>query len=52
MTQMALAYVLNLPLQIHALVGSRNSAEMRANDEALSLKLTPEEMRWLEHGRG
>lgn len=49
-TQMALAYVLNLPLQIHALVGSRSSAEMRANDEALSLKLTPAEMRWLEHG--
>lgn len=49
-TQVALAYVLNLPLEVHALVGSRNAKEMRDNDEALALKLTPEELSWLEKG--
>lgn len=48
--QLALAYVLNVDLNIHALVGSSTPAEVRANVEALDLELSPEELRWLEHG--
>lgn len=47
-TQIALAYVLNLPLSVHALVGARNAEELRANDEALEMELSVAEMAWLE----
>lgn len=48
--QIALAYVLNQPLDIFALVGCRNVEEFRANVAALAIKLTPEDIRWLESG--
>jgi len=48
--QMALAYVLSQPQDIYALVGCNTVAEFRANVAALTLKLTPEEIRWLELG--
>lgn len=48
--QLALAYVLNQPLDIYALVGCSTGAEFAANVEATSQGLTPEERRWLESG--
>ena len=46
--QVALAYVLNQPLNIFALVGCNTVEEFRANAEAASVRLTPEEMAWLD----
>ncbi len=44
----ALAYVLNQPLPICAVIGPQNTAEMIANFEALRIKLTPQELAWLD----
>jgi aryl-alcohol dehydrogenase-like predicted oxidoreductase len=46
--QVALTYVLNQPLNIFALVGCQNGAEFKANVEAGQVRLTPEEMAWLD----
>lgn len=46
--QVALAYVLQQPLGIFALVGCETPEEFRVNTEALALKLTPAEMEWLD----
>ena len=46
--QIALAYVLSQPLNIFALVGCANGDEFRANAEASSVRLTPEECAWLD----
>jgi len=46
--QIALAYVLNQPFPTCALVGPANIAEMRSCHEASELKLTTEEVLWLE----
>lgn len=46
--QIATAYVMSVPLNIFALVGSATGAEFRANVEASSVRLTPEEIAWLE----
>jgi aryl-alcohol dehydrogenase-like predicted oxidoreductase len=46
--QIALAYVLNQPLNIYALVGARSGEEIAANLQALDLELTPAEMDWLD----
>ena len=48
--QIALAYVLNYPLNIFALVGGCTPDEVKANAEAVDLELTPEELTWLETG--
>ena len=48
MTQIALAYVLNQPLDVYALVGCRTVEEFRQNIAALEMKLTPGEISWLE----
>lgn len=48
--QIALAYVLNQPLDIYALVGCNTGAEFRENVAAAEVRLTPEEMAWLELG--
>lgn len=45
--QIATAYVMNYPLNIFALVGCANADEFQANMEAMTLKLTPEELAWL-----
>ena len=45
--QIALAYVLNYPLNIFALVGACTPGEIRSNLAAVDLELTPEEMAWL-----
>ncbi|MBI2503427.1 MAG: aldo/keto reductase [Candidatus Latescibacteria bacterium] len=46
--QVALAYVLQQPLEIFALVGCETPEEFRANTEALELKLSQAEMDWLD----
>lgn len=46
--QIALAWVMNQPLNIFALVGCATGAEFRQNLEALELKLTPTELAWLD----
>ena len=48
--QVALAYVLNQPLDIYALAGCATGEEFAENLVASSLRLTPEELAWLEHG--
>ena len=50
LAQIALAYVMSQPLNIFALVGCNNVGEFRDNVAALSLKLTPEQLAWLEEG--
>lgn len=46
--QIALAYVMNQPLNVFALVGCRSEAEFKANLAAAELKLSPAEMAWLD----
>jgi aryl-alcohol dehydrogenase-like predicted oxidoreductase len=46
--QVALAYVLQQPLEIFALVGCETPEEFRVNTEALEIKLSPAEMEWLD----
>jgi aryl-alcohol dehydrogenase-like predicted oxidoreductase len=46
--QIALAYVLNQPLNIFPLVGCRTPDEFRANAEAVEVKLSPKEAAWLD----
>lgn len=48
--QLALAYVLNQPLELYALVGTQSGAEFRVNLEACALELSGDELRWLEAG--
>ena len=48
--QIALAAVLSQPLNIFALVGCQNEAEVAANVEASAVQLSAEELRWLETG--
>jgi aryl-alcohol dehydrogenase-like predicted oxidoreductase len=45
--QIALAYVLNQPLNVFALVGCRTGVEFAANVAAMEVVLTPEEIAWL-----
>ncbi len=46
--QIATAYVMSVPLNIYALVGCNNASEYAANVAASTLKLTPQEIAWLE----
>lgn len=46
--QVALAYVVSQPLNIFALVGSADGKEFESNVRALEVKLSPEEIAWLE----
>ena len=46
--QIALAYVLNQPLNLFPLVGAANPDEIEANVEAVGLKLTEDEVAWLD----
>jgi aryl-alcohol dehydrogenase-like predicted oxidoreductase len=48
--QIALGYVLNQPLDIFALVGSRTGDEFKANAEACAVRLSTAELAWLENG--
>jgi aryl-alcohol dehydrogenase-like predicted oxidoreductase len=46
--QIALAYVLNLPLNAFPLVGCQSPEEFAANRDALTIELSPQEMGWLD----
>lgn len=48
--QIALAYVLDQPLELFALVGCNTGEQFRANVAAGEVRLTPEELAWLESG--
>jgi aryl-alcohol dehydrogenase-like predicted oxidoreductase len=47
-TQIAMAYVFSVPLNIHALVGCQTPEEFRDNHVASETRLTPAEIAWLE----
>ncbi|RIK39661.1 MAG: aldo/keto reductase [Chloroflexi bacterium] len=47
-TQIAMAYVFSVPLNIFALVGCATPDEFKANLQASEVKLTPQEVAWLE----
>ena len=44
----ALAYVMNQPMNVFALVGPSSGEKFRANVEASKVSLTPQEMAWLD----
>lgn len=46
--QIALAYVMSQPLDIYALTAPHSIDEYRANAAAAALRLTPEELAWLD----
>jgi aryl-alcohol dehydrogenase-like predicted oxidoreductase len=48
--QIALAYILNQPVNLFALVGCVTAAEYAENAAALDVTLTPTELAWLETG--
>lgn len=46
--QIAMAYIMNQPLNVFALVGAQNGGELQAAVEACELPLTAEETAWLD----
>ncbi|RYE07141.1 MAG: oxidoreductase [Hyphomicrobiales bacterium] len=46
--QIALAYVLNQPLEVVPLIGPRSIAELENSLEATAIKLSKEQVKWLE----
>ncbi len=46
--QVALAYVMNQPMNIFAVVGPHSGEKFKANIEASEIQLTPQEMAWLD----
>ncbi len=46
--QVALAYVMNQPMNIFAVVGPSSGENFQANVEASEVRLTPQEMAWLD----
>jgi len=46
--QVALAYVMNHPMNLFAVVGPHSGEKFKANIEASEVQLTPEEMDWLD----
>lgn len=48
MIQIALAYVLNQPFPTCALIGAQSLEELRSCDEGSRVRLTPEELAWLD----
>jgi aryl-alcohol dehydrogenase-like predicted oxidoreductase len=44
----ALAYVINQPMNIFAVVGPHSAEKFRANIEASEIQLTPQERDWLD----
>jgi len=49
-SQIALAYILNQPLNLFAMVGCQTPAEYAENAAAVDVTLTPSELAWLENG--
>lgn len=50
-SQIALAYVLTSPMNMHALVGAATAEECKACVQAASIQLTEADRRWLDSGR-
>ncbi len=48
--QLAVAWTLNQPLNVFAIMGPRLPAEVRENMKVVDIKLTPEQLNWLEFG--
>ena len=46
--QVALAYVMNHPMNLFAVVGPHSGEKFKANIEASEVQLTPKEMDWLD----
>ena len=46
--QVVVAYVMNQPMNLFAVVGPHSSEKFRANIEASEVQLTPQEMDWLD----
>jgi len=46
--QIALAYTVNQPFDVHPLVACRTLEEIEQNIAALDVALTPDEIAWLE----
>jgi aryl-alcohol dehydrogenase-like predicted oxidoreductase len=46
--QVALAFILRQPLNVHALIGCEKPEEFEANLEALAIELSPAELEWLD----
>ena len=51
-TQVALAWLLHQPLPLIPIIGPRNRDELASSFDALSLRLTRDETRWLDTGAG
>lgn len=49
-TAVALAWTLNQPVNIFALIGPANAAQLADNLTALDITLDPDQLRYLEHG--
>jgi aryl-alcohol dehydrogenase-like predicted oxidoreductase len=47
-TELALAYILNQPLNVFAITGSRLPQEFKANVAGVDLELSPAELAWLD----
>ena len=50
--QIALAYLLQQPFPVHAVVASRRVETMKKNLAAEGVRLSPDELRWLESNEG
>lgn len=46
--QIALAFLFNQPLNLFTVSGCRSAGESRQNQEAMEIRLTPEELDWLD----
>ena len=44
----ALAFVMSQPMNMYSVVGPHSAAKFKANIEAANIKLTPQEMDWLD----
>ena len=49
-TQVALAWLLHQPLPLIPIIGPRDREELASSFDALALRLTPAETRWLDTG--
>lgn len=49
MIQIALAYVINQPFPTAALIGARDRTELESCRDGALIRLTPEELKWLEN---
>ena len=46
--QIAVAYLMNQPLNLFTIIASASAGEFEENGEAIELKLTPQELAWLD----